>query len=189
MYWFLIPLILGFTSNVASAFTSAFSDKWGKTNGTLITILLRDIFGIPLWAIGFVMAISESSRLFYEVSFVPRIAGWIIIISGGLIIIIALVSIRAKAAAPSAGDKLVRKGIYSLVRHPIHSGTFLEFAGLFILWPSPQVGLASFSGLIWIVLQTKFEEQDLLKRIPEYKEYKSEVPAFLPHLKGIRKKH
>jgi protein-S-isoprenylcysteine O-methyltransferase Ste14 len=30
------------------------------------------------------------------------------------------------------------------------------------------------------LLQTKLEEKDLVKRIPEYKEYKSKVPAFIP---------
>ena len=30
MYWFVIPLILGFISNVASAFTTFYSEKWGE---------------------------------------------------------------------------------------------------------------------------------------------------------------
>jgi protein-S-isoprenylcysteine O-methyltransferase Ste14 len=186
MYWFLIPLVLGFASNIASAFTTTYSVMWGKANGTLISIFLRDIFGIPLWAIGFVMAISESSRMLYEVTLTLKIIGWLIIIAGGVIIVIALVRIRIKAAAPSAVDTLVRNGIYSRVRHPIHSGTFFEFIGLFILWPSLQVAIACALGIIWILLQTKFEEKDLIKRIPEYREYKSKVPAFVP---VFRKNH
>jgi protein-S-isoprenylcysteine O-methyltransferase Ste14 len=182
MYWFLIPLVLGFTSNLASAPTTTYSDKLGKTGGTFITILLRDIFGIPVWAIGFVMAISESTHMLYDVTPMLKIIGWLIIASGGVIIIIALISIRIKAAAPSTQDSLVRDGIYSRVRHPIHSGTFLEFIGLFILWPSLQVGLACALGIIWILLQSRFEEKDLIRRIPEYKEYKSKIPAFVPGL-------
>ena len=180
MYWFLIPLVLGFTSNLASAFTTTYSVKWGKANGTIISILLRDIFGIPLWAIGFVMAVNGSSEMLYEVSLILKITGWMIIIGGGVIIVIALVRIRTKAAAPSAADTLVRNGIYSRMRHPIHSGTFLEFIGVFLLWPSLQVAIACTLGIIWILVQTKLEEKDLVKRIPEYKEYKSKVPAFIP---------
>jgi protein-S-isoprenylcysteine O-methyltransferase Ste14 len=180
MYWFLFFLIPGFISNLASAFTTTFSERWGIKTGTFITVILRDITGIPLWAIGFVMAIRESSRLFYKISLPVQIIGWIIMATGAVIIVIALVSIRLKAAAPSTGDSLVSKGIYSMVRHPIHSGTFLEFAGLFILWPSLQVGIASVIGVFWILLQSKFEEKDLIKRIPEYKEYMSKVPRFLP---------
>ena len=182
MYWFLIPLISGFTSNVASTFTAFFSEKWGKAMGTMLTIILRDITGIPVWAIGFLMAIRESGRLFYIISPLIRVAGWILIIAGAVIIVIALVSIKTKAAAPSTGDTLVKKGIYSIIRHPIHSGTFLEFTGLFILRPSLQTSIAFALGFIWIFVQTKFEERDLLKRIPEYENYMKQVPGFIPSL-------
>lgn len=178
MYWFLIPLIVGFISNAASAFTTLYSEKWGKTKGTLLTIILRDITGIPVWAIGFILAIRESAEFLYRNSLLNLIAGWIIILTGAVIIVIALVSIRIKAAAPSTEDTLIKKGIYSVIRHPIHSGTFLEFAGLFILRPSLQTGIACVLGFVWIFVQTKFEEQDLIKRIPEYRDYMKQVPVF-----------
>ncbi|MBG0860733.1 MAG: isoprenylcysteine carboxylmethyltransferase family protein [Bacteroidales bacterium] len=180
MYWFIIPLVFGFTSNVASTFTTLFSEKWGKVSGSLVTIILRDIIGIPVWAIGFLLAIRESQGLFYENLLFARIAGWIVLFAGAVIIVIALVSIRLKAAAPSTGDKLVNKGIYSVVRHPIHTGTFLEFTGLFLLWPSFQTVIACILGIIWILVQTKYEEKDLLKRIPEYRDYMKQVPRFFP---------
>jgi protein-S-isoprenylcysteine O-methyltransferase Ste14 len=187
MYWFVIILILGFTSNVASTFTTLYSEKWGKARGTLLTIILRDITGIPVWAIGFIMAIRESAGLLYENSLFSQVTGWIIILTGAVIVVVALVSIRIKAAAPSTGDTLVKKGIYSIIRHPIHSGTFLEFIGLFILWPSFQTGIASVLGFIWIFIQTKFEEQDLIKRIPEYRDYMKEVPRFFPSLRFLKR--
>jgi len=180
MYFFLIPLVVGFAFNLASAFTAKYSRKWGGKTGTFVTVILRDVFGIPVWATGFVLAIAESSPLLYQASFLTTILGWTIITAGAFIIIISLVSIRLKAAAPSAGDKLVRSGIYSLVRHPLHCGTFFEFAGLFILWPSLQVGIAVLLGVIWISFQSRFEEKDLTERIPEYKKYMEDVPRFIP---------
>ena len=182
MYWFLLFLIPGFISNLTSAFTTTFSEKWGRKTGTFLTIILRDITGIPVWAIGLVLAIQASSEFFYKVTLPVQIIGWFIITIGAIIIVIALISIRLKAAAPSTGDSLVRKGIYSMVRHPIHSGTFLEFAGIFILWPSLQVGIASAVGVLWILLQSRFEERDLVKRIPEYNDYMKQVPRFFPSL-------
>ena len=186
MFWFLIPLFLGFTSNLASAFTTTYSEKWGKATGTLMTIILRDIIGIPVWAIGFLIAINESSDLLYDISLIIKIVGWIVISIGAVVIVIALISIRGKAAAPSTGDSLVKHGIYSRVRHPIHSGTFLEFIGLFILWPSLQAGIAAAFGVVWILLQTRFEEKDLIKRIPEYKEYMKKIPRFIPFFRSYK---
>ena len=180
MYYFLILLIFGFISNLASTSTAKFSEKWGKQTGTLVTIILRDILGIPVWAIGFVLAIRESSEMLYHSSFLSQVIGWVIITFGAIIIITALVSIRTKAAAPSTNDTFVKTGIYSMVRHPIHSGTFLEFIGLFILWPSLTVGIAVLLGFIWIHLQSRFEEKDLIKRIPEYKDYMIKIPRFIP---------
>jgi protein-S-isoprenylcysteine O-methyltransferase Ste14 len=101
---------------------------------------------------------------------------------------LALANIRLKSAAPSTRDTLVSKGIYSKVRHPIHSGTFLEFFGIIIQWPSIQVAVSIAIGIIWIFLQSEFEERDLVKRIPEYKEYMIKVPRFLPALNKKYKK-
>ena len=184
MYWFLIPLIIGFASDVASTFTMVYSEKWGKARGTLLTFVFRNITGIPVWATGFLLSIIESSGSLNNVSLFAKISGWLLISAGAVIIVIALVSIRLKAAAPSTGDALVTKGIYSIIRHPIHSGTFLEFIGIFILWPSFTTGIASILGFIWIIIQTKFEERDLLKRIPAYRDYMKQVPRFFPLFSG-----
>lgn len=180
MFYFLIPLLIGFSSNLASAFTYNYSLRWGKNAGTFITILLRDIFGIPLWAIGFVLAIGEGDNLFFRDTLLTSITGWGLISIGGIVIITALFTIRRKAAAPSTGDTLVYTGLYSFVRHPIHSGTFLEFAGLFILWPSATVGIAFIIGTLWIYLQSIFEERDLQKRIDGYSDYMKITPPFFP---------
>jgi len=186
MYNFIIVLILGFGCNLASAFTSFYSDRMGKQAGTFITILLRDIFGIPVWAAGFLIAIKESNELIIQKTMAIELPGWIVTGAGALIIITALVGIRFKAAAPSTSDRLVNKGIYSFVRHPIHSGTFLEFIGLFLLWPSFNLMIATLMGMVWIIIQSKLEERDLVKRMPEYRDYMQKVPAFLPSLRALR---
>jgi protein-S-isoprenylcysteine O-methyltransferase Ste14 len=180
MYWFLVPLISGFISNVASSFTTFYSDKWGKTRGRIFTVVLRDITGIPVWASGFVLAIRESEVFVFGISLSAQVTGWLMILAGAVVIVIALASIGIKAAAPSTEDTLVNKGIYSVIRNPIHSGTFLEFTGIFFLHPSFNTGLAFLLGCLWIFCQTKFEEKDLIRRIPEYSEYMKQVPRFFP---------
>jgi protein-S-isoprenylcysteine O-methyltransferase Ste14 len=187
MYYYLILLILGFSSNLASAYTTTYSEKWGEKTGTFITIILRDVFGIPVWAVGFVLAIKESVGVLYRSSVLSQVSGWFIITVGALIIIIALITIRAKAAAPSTSDSLIKSGLYSWVRHPVHCGTLLEFVGLFILWPSVKVGIAVIIGFLWIIFQSRLEERDLLRRISDYKKYMEDVPPFFPDFLGRSK--
>jgi protein-S-isoprenylcysteine O-methyltransferase Ste14 len=182
VFFFLIPLIIGFTFNVLSAFTAAFSRKWGNRRGSLVTVLFRDILGIPVWVIGFCLAsIAPSPYLFGRASGV-EIAGWCLIAAGGLIIVVALISIRLRSLAPTIKDSLARSGLYANIRHPIHSGTILEFLGLFLVRPSATIGAACALGVIWVFMQTMFEEQDLLQRIPEYREYIDRVPRFFPRI-------
>jgi len=111
------------------------------------------------------------------------VIGLLAILAGGLIILITLVAIRSSSAAPSMRDRLVRNGLYAHVRHPIHSGAFLEFAGLFLLRPTQPIAVACVLGVIWVLVQTKLEEYDLLQRLPNYREYMSQVPRFLPRFR------
>jgi protein-S-isoprenylcysteine O-methyltransferase Ste14 len=180
MYLFLIPLIIGFTFNCASALTTFYSRRWGERRGALATVILRDILGIPVWAIGFALAARAESALIFAKTAITNAAGIILIVVGSAIIIYALVTIRSKAAAPSLKDGLVRTGAYARVRHPIHSGTFLEFAGLFLLRPTVPVAVACILGTIWIFVQSSLEESDLVQRIPAYRGYMKDVPRFLP---------
>jgi protein-S-isoprenylcysteine O-methyltransferase Ste14 len=182
VFYFLIPLIAGFTFNLLSAFTAIFSRKWGEKRGSWMTVLFRDILGIPVWAVGFCMAALTKAPDLLPRTTAIQIAGWFLIAAGGLIILAALVTIRLRSLAPTAKDSLAGTGMYARVRHPIHSGSFLEFAGLFLVRPSATIGAACALGIVWVLVQTVFEERDLLQRIPEYREYMDRVPRFIPRI-------
>jgi len=183
MFFFLIPLMVGFAANLASAFTTAYSRRWGDRRGSLLTILLRDILGIPVWALGFVLAFVQKSPVPLFASPAARLLGWLLIAAGGAIILVALAVLRYRAAAPSVRDALVQSGLYGLIRHPIHSGTMLEFAGLFLARPTITVAAACVLGVVWVLVQTELEERDLLRRLPDYREYRARVPRFLPRFR------
>lgn len=182
MYLFLIFLVFGFVCNLASAFTAVFCQRWGERQGSLVSVLLRDILGIPVWALGFVLAARTSSPSLFASSLMAVAIGWGLILSGGIIIVMALISIRIRAARPSQKDRLVETGLYSCVRHPIHCGTLLEFAGLLLLIPTVAMACACALGIIWILAQSRVEECDLRQRIPEYSDYMKRVPRFLPRI-------
>ncbi len=183
MFIFLIPLILGFVCNLASAFTIVYSRKWGERKGSIVTVLLRDVLGIPVWGLGFALAAWIPSPLLFKATNALEIIGWLLIAAGAAVIVIALATIRLRSAAPTTHDSLAETGIYARVRHPIHSGTLLEFLGVILVRPSLTMALACGLGVVWILLQTRFEEWDLLQRIPGYHQYMDRVPRFIPRFK------
>jgi protein-S-isoprenylcysteine O-methyltransferase Ste14 len=182
MYAFLVPILIGFVANLASAFTSVYSAKWGERRGTLLTVLLRDIFGIPVWGLGFAAAAATKSPNIFNPTMISTAAGWLLIMAGAAVIVIALATIRFRAAAPTARDALAKSGIYARVRHPIHAGTILEFLGILLVRPGSALALACALGLVWVLLQTRFEEWDLVRRIPGYRDYMERVPRFIPRV-------
>lgn len=66
----------------------------------------------------------------------------------------------------------------------MHTGTMLEVVGIFLLVPTQAVAIACLLGIVWVIIQTKCEEYDLLQRLPEYREYMHQVPRFLPRLRS-----
>jgi protein-S-isoprenylcysteine O-methyltransferase Ste14 len=183
MYVFFIPLTLGFVLNAASALTAAYSRRWGERGGQLITVLLRDILGIPLWVVGLALAIRVREDALFRPPAAMAVLAWILVVAGSVVILWALRALRWRAAAPTARDALVHHGPYAHVRHPIHSGTLLEFAGLAILFPTRAVLLACGLGFGWILVQSRLEEADLLQRLPAYRDYMKRLPRFVPRLR------
>jgi len=177
---FLIPLLLGFALNGASAFTAAYSRRWGERAGQWVSLLLRNVVGVPLWVIGLGLAVRTPSPTLLTTTPMTGAWGWLMITAGCLIILLALVSLRAPAFMPSTQDTLVRRGLYAHVRHPIYGGVLLEFTGIAMLIPTQAVMVACTLGIGWVFIQARLEELDLLQRMPTYREYMQHVPRFIP---------
>ena len=180
MFMFLIPLLVGFFFNSLSAFTTYFSKRLGERNGRLVCILLRDVLGIPVWVTGYAMAALTPSPNLIPTTLASSIFAWILILAGSVIIIIGLLSLRWKAAAPSLKDSLVTSGIYAHIRHPLYSGMLLQLLGLAVYLPQGPMLVACILGVCWVLLQARLEELDLLQRLPAYQDYMQRVPRFLP---------
>jgi protein-S-isoprenylcysteine O-methyltransferase Ste14 len=106
-----------------------------------------------------------------------------LIAAGAIVILWVLCSLGWRAVAPSSRDTLVANGAYSSVRHPIHVGTCLEFVGLWLLVPSLTATVACIVGIVWLLVQTRSEETDLLERVAGYRQYMASVPRFVPRLR------
>lgn len=180
---FLIPLLLGFACDSASAFTAAFSRRWGAEHGQWVTFVLRNVLGIPLWVIGLGVAVRSPSRALFAAPVLLEALGWVLLAAGCVVQLLALASLRGRAAKPSMADALVDHGVYGHIRHPIYAGLLLEFAALILVKPRRTVAVACALGILWALLQARLEEVDLLQRMPAYREYLARVPRFVPRVR------
>lgn len=180
MVLFLISLLLGFALAGASAFTAAYSRWWGERRSQIVTSILRNFLGIPLWMLGFIMAWLQPLRLVLGPAKATTILAWLLIAVGSIPVVWGHLALGWRTHFPSMGDTLVRDGLYSQLRHPIYAGGLLIFIGLALLRPTTTVTLACGLGFAWLIVQARLEEIDLLQRIPAYKEYMEEVPRFIP---------
>jgi protein-S-isoprenylcysteine O-methyltransferase Ste14 len=179
---FLIPLLIGFAFNWASALTHFYTKNWGELRGRAITFVTRNILGIPVWALGVALATKTEARLLFEPGVAAKVLAWVLLGLGTVLMIWALVLLRLRSFRPTEKDTLVDRGLFAHIRHPIYSGLLLDFIGLVLMRPTVPVLAASALGWIFVFVQAKFEELDLVERLPPYREYMVRVPRFFPRL-------
>lgn len=185
MYLFLIPLLLSFSCSIASSFTAAFSQRLGQRRGQQVSAVLRNALGMPLLGLAFVLAASQPAPRLFPNSIWVDAAGRLLLAAGAALIFWSLAAIRWRAAAPSLGDTLVRHGPYALVRHPLYDGVFSELAGAILVRPTWPVTVSCVLTGVWVMIQARVEERDLLQRIPGYQAYMKQVPRFFPRLRKL----
>jgi len=180
MSLFLVPLLIGFVFAGASAFTTAYSRRFGERGGQTATAALRNVLGIPLWLVGYAWAWLTPAPWVVQPGASLTVLGWIVVLAGAVPVVVGHLHVGLRSHLPSLRDTLVRHGLYACVRHPIYAGGLLVMPGLALIRPSISVVLASALVLAWLFLQARLEEIDLLQRLPEYAEYLRQVPRFLP---------
>jgi protein-S-isoprenylcysteine O-methyltransferase Ste14 len=182
MYFFLVPMLLGFIFNWASAFTHFFSQRLGERGGKLTCFILRNILGIPVWVYGLALASRGSSSLLFIPNLTTKVLGWMLIIMGTILMVWALVLLGLRSFRPTEHDTLVSRGIYDYIRHPIYSGLLLDLIALPLMRPRIPVIVASALGWGYVFIQARLEELDLVERLPAYRRYMQQIPRFFPRL-------
>ena len=82
MFLFLIPLLVGFGLNSASALTTAFSRRWGERRRQQATLILRTCLGIPLWVIGLGLAVRTPLPVLLPFTPVAEVLAWSLFAAG-----------------------------------------------------------------------------------------------------------
>lgn len=83
---------------------------------------------------------------------------------------------------PNGGTKLVIKGPYSLVRHPIYTAVMLLGVGITIRAGSWVVTFAFVALVVLFHVKSRWEEMHLADAFPGYERYLATTGRFLPSL-------
>lgn len=133
----------------------------GSLDGHLVARALHTITGIGLDAASWlVMAVSSALM---ALAFHLIYAGW--------------------KQIHAAGGRLVTDGVYARMRHPQYTGILILTLGLFIHWPTILTALMWPVILVTYTRLARREEQTALAAFGDrYRDYQTQVPAFIPRL-------
>jgi protein-S-isoprenylcysteine O-methyltransferase Ste14 len=80
--------------------------------------------------------------------------------------------------------KIIKTGLYSIIRHPVNLGLMLIFSGWYLLWLGVYALYFLAAFLVVFVFETFWEERNLEKEFgDEYTDYKRHVGMFIPRIR------
>lgn len=112
-----------------------------------------------------------------------QLPGWVFFVGGSLITIVSIFKLDKNLTifpTPKQDGLLLTNGLYKYIRHPIYSGVILVFLGAALIYLSVfKLVITSFLIILFMV-KTTYEEKQLEKKFPEYREYKNHTGRFFP---------
>lgn len=111
---------------------------------------------------------------------------------GGVLLLLMVALLVAGVAAqgrrltpfprPVSEARLLQKGIYGLIRHPLYACNLCFLWGWALIWASGPALLVALVALPFYQAKARREEQWLRQRFPDYLDYERRVKRFLPGL-------
>jgi protein-S-isoprenylcysteine O-methyltransferase Ste14 len=117
---------------------------------------------------------------------IPAVIGLVLCAAGLALMVAAFATIRGViqiAPEPRAGGHLVTGGVYRRLRHPIYTAILILAVGLFLRKPTAAVAIAAIVVMVFLIVKSRFEEELLQVRYPEYAEYKTRTWGVVPFMK------
>ena len=81
---------------------------------------------------------------------------------------------------PSANARLVQRGIYAQMRHPLYTSVMAAALGWAVIWQSWPALLAGLVLILFFDAKSRHEERWLREQFPEYSQYAHRVRRFIP---------
>ena len=83
---------------------------------------------------------------------------------------------------PTEQARLVRHGIYALIRHPLYTSVISVSIGWALVWQSWPAMLVAAALILFFHAKARQEERWLREKFPEYADYERRVRRFIPWL-------
>jgi protein-S-isoprenylcysteine O-methyltransferase Ste14 len=109
--------------------------------------------------------------------------GQVLVIAGFVLMIVASLRLGRGLTAtpvPNARGQLITGGLYRYVRHPIYTGVLLIVVGLTLRSGSFVTLTVAVVTVVFFDRKARWEEAQLSERYPDYADYASRTPRFVP---------
>lgn len=144
-------------------------------------------------AIAMLVFLAAIALDYFYFGFGPRLNDqvnfWIRLVLGGAIAIfggwLALYGIKIVFSEFTELPRMITQDLFSFVRHPVYLGAMIIYVGALAFTMSP-LGLAVFIGVFFLYDWLAQDEEQRMEKIfgEAYLAYKSQVPRWLPRLRG-----
>jgi len=134
------------------------------------------------------LTFNDNILLFKQTTFL-FIISIVLIILGLVVLVIASTAFNIKeflgieTYEVKMESKLVTKGIYKFMRHPLYTGTILLLSGYFLYVPTLSVLIFLILTFVYIEIGSRLEEKKLLIEFGnDYTEYCKNVKRYFPFI-------
>lgn len=185
-----IALILAFSLQHSGMARPAFKKRWTRiipkslerSTYVLASALAMGLFFVYWQPIGIELWRLESGPA-YTAVLVAYAIGWAVLVSATFFInhfdLFGLRQVWLNLRGQPYRDlSFTSRGLYQFIRHPIYLGWFM------VIWIAPVMTVSHLVFAIgtaaYILIAVRIEERDLLAALPEYQQYREEVPMVIP---------
>lgn len=101
-------------------------------------------------------------------------------IAMGAAALVTMGRIMQVSPEPKPGGRLVTRGVYRYLRHPMYTSIVLIVIGLWLREPTAVASAAGVALIVLLVRKSRFEEGLLQSRYPEYADYRGRTWGVVP---------
>jgi len=155
--------------------------KIGDAGQAIFALLFGSVYIADSFVFGFSTWLNEVVPNIIRVS-----AGTGVLIVSGLL---SFSGMRIVFNEVREKPEVIRKGVFSLVRHPVYLGEILLYLGLILFSLSVASMFVWLFAIIFLYYISRYEEKILLEHFgEEYRTYMKEVPMWLPKISCLFRK-